>query len=284
MTSSETPRLPQLTANDGLALPAIGFGTYKLRGFDGATAIESALDNGYRLLDSAVNYDNEGTVGKAIRDSSVPREDIIVTSKLPGRYHHHDQAVETIEESLLRMGLDYIDLYLIHWPNPIEDHYVEAWQTLVELRDRGLIKHIGVSNFLPEHIDRLIKESGVTPCVNQIQLHPYWQQHDLKAYDDAHGIITQAWSPLRRGGETVKDPAIVAIAEKHGVTPTQVVLRWHVDYGDIPIPKSATPSRQIENLDVMGFDFDDEDRAAFAALDSADGSRGDFDPRSHQEM
>ncbi|MCI1634958.1 aldo/keto reductase [Bifidobacterium sp.] len=284
MTSSENQTLPNLTANDGLVLPAIGFGTYKLRGFDGSTAIESALNNGYRLLDSAVNYDNEGTVGKAIHQSGVPREDIIVTSKLPGRYHNHDQAVETIEESLLRMDLDYIDLYLIHWPNPIENQYVEAWQTLIELKDRGLIKHIGVSNFLPEHIDRLVKETGVTPAVNQIQLHPYWQQQDLKAYDDKHGIITEAWSPLRRGGETVKDPTIVSVAQKHGVTPTQVVLRWHVDYGDIPIPKSATPSRQIENLDVMSFDFDDEDRAAFAGLDSPDGSRGDFDPRSHQEM
>ncbi|MDN6425228.1 MAG: aldo/keto reductase, partial [Bifidobacterium crudilactis] len=170
MTSHEAQALPDRTANDGLALPAIGFGTYKLRGFDGATAIESALDNGYRLLDSAVNYDNEGTVGAAVRRSGVPREDIIVTSKLPGRYHNHNQAVETVEESLLRMDLDYIDLYLIHWPNPIEDQYVEAWQTLVELRERGLIKHVGVSNFLPEHIDRLIKETGVTPAVNQIQL------------------------------------------------------------------------------------------------------------------
>lgn len=284
MTSSETQALPDRKANDGLVLPAIGFGTYKLRGFEGSKAIESALDNGYRLLDSAVNYDNEGTVGAAVKNSGVAREDIIITSKLPGRYHNHDQAVETVEESLLRMDLDYIDLYLIHWPNPLEDQYVEAWETLLELKERGLLRHVGVSNFLPEHIDRLVKATNVTPAVNQIQLHPYWQQRELKAYDDEHGIITEAWSPLRRGGETVKDPAIVAVADKHGVTPTQVVLRWHVEYGDIQIPKSATPSRQLENLDVMGFAFDDEDRAAFAAMDSPDGSRGDFDPRSHQEM
>lgn len=184
----------------------------------------------------------------------------------------------------MRTHLEYIDLYMIHWPNPLEDHYVDAWRGLIEAKKRGLVHHIGVSNFLPEHIQRLVAETGVAPCVNQIQLHPYLQQREIKAFDDRNDIITEAWSPLRRMRETLNDPTIVEIAEKHHANPAQVVLRWHVDNGDVPIPKSQNPKRQLENLDVMGFEFDDEDRRQLASLDSPNGSMGDFDPRTHQEM
>lgn len=181
-TPSAAP-LPIRTAHDGLALPAMGFGTYQVRGFAGAQAIASALENGYRLLDTAVNYENEGTVGKAIRMASVPRDDIIVTSKLPGRFHQYDKARICIEESLCRLGLDYLDLYLIHWPNPSQGLYVEAWQALVDAQRDGLIRHIGVSNFLPGHIDMLIRATAVTPSVNQIELHPYFQQTEQRRYN-----------------------------------------------------------------------------------------------------
>lgn len=170
----EPPVTPIRKANDGLELPPTGFGTYKVNGLAGVDAIKSAIHQGYRLIDSAFNYENEGVVGRAIRESGVPREDIIVTSKLPGRHHAHDEALLTIEESVCRMGLDYIDLYLIHWPNPSQGQFVEAWEALVEARERGLVKHIGVSNFLPGHIDLLIRDTGVTPAVNQVELHPYF--------------------------------------------------------------------------------------------------------------
>ena len=189
-----------------------GFGTYKVNGFAGVEAIKSALEVGYRLLDSAFNYENEGVVGKAIRESEVPREDIIVASKLPGRHHQYDQARVTIEESVARMGLDYIDLYLIHWPNPSQGQFVEAWQALVDAQKQGIVKHIGVSNFLPGHIDLLIRSTGVTPAVNRVELYPFFQQAGQRAYDQAHGIITEAWSPLGHANQMLKDPTIVRIA------------------------------------------------------------------------
>ncbi|MBW3089075.1 aldo/keto reductase [Bifidobacterium sp. 82T24] len=279
----EPPAIPVRRAHDGLELPSIGFGTYKVNGFAGVGAIKSALEVGYRLLDSAFNYENEGVVGKAIRESEVPREDIIVTSKLPGRHHQYDQARTTIEESVARMGLDYIDLYLIHWPNPSQGQFVEAWQALVDAQRQGIVKHIGVSNFLPGHIDLLIRATGVTPAVNQVELHPFFQQKEQRAYDDAHGIITEAWSPLGRANQMLRDPDIVRIAEKHGVSPVAVILRWHVQLGDVAIPKSMNRERQRANLDLTGFELDERDMRDIDAMDNPEGRTFEQDPHWHEE-
>lgn len=275
--------LPTLTAHDGLQLPAVGFGTYRVNGLAGRDAIVSALHQGYRLLDSAVNYENEGAVGAAVRASGFPREEIVVTSKLPGRHHSYAEALACVEESVLRTGLDYLDLYLIHWPNPSQGRYVEAWSALVEAKRRGLVRHIGVSNFLPGHIDRIVRATGEVPAVNQIELHPYFQQAKLRAYDAEHDIITEAWSPLGRANELLADPTVRAIAEAHGVTPVQAVLRWHVQLSDVSLPKSMHPERQAANLD-LGFELTEGEMAMIAALDNPQGMTFEQDPRWHEEM
>ena len=272
------------TLNDGTTLPLIGLGTYALRGISGAEAMAAALDNGYRLLDSAVNYENEGAVGNAVRMSSVPREDIRVTSKLPGRHHKKAAAKFAIEESVLRSGLDYLDLYLIHWPNPSQGLFVEAWEAMIEARERGLLRSIGVSNFLPEHLDLLIDKTGVAPSVNQVELHPYFNQAEQRAADRERGVLTQAWTPIGKGTALLAEAPIVEIANKHSRTPAQVVLRWHVQLGVLPIPKSATPSRQIENLGVEDFELDAADMAAIGTLTRPDGRLFDGDPRTHEEF
>lgn len=278
-----TPAIPTRTSDDGFQLPAIGFGTYSLNGFAGIAPIVSALEVGYRLIDSAFNYENEGIVGRAISESDVPREDIIVTSKLPGRHHSYDQARTAIEESVARMGLDYIDLYLIHWPNPSQGQFVEAWRALVEEQRQGVVRHIGVSNFLPGHIDLITRATGVAPAVNQIELHPYFQQQDQRAYDDAHGIITEAWSPLGRANQMLHDPTILAIARKHEISPVQAILRWHVQIGDVAIPKSTNRDRQRANIDLTGFSLDEADMRDIASLDNAQGRSFGQDPRRYEE-
>lgn len=275
--------LPDHTLNDGTTLPAIGLGTYSLRGIPGAEAMADALRQGYRLLDSAVNYENEGAVGSAIRMSGVPREQIRVTSKLPGRHHKKPNVTWCIEESVQRMGLDYIDLYLIHWPNPSQQLFVEAWEGMIEARERGLVRSIGVSNFLPEYLDELIARTGVTPSVNQIELHPYFNQAEQRAADKARGILTQAWTPIGKGTALLSEAPIVAAAHKHGRSPAQVVLRWHTQLGVMPIPKSANADRRAENLDIDGFTLDDADMAAIATLNKANGRLFDGDPRTHEE-
>jgi len=276
--------LPHHTLNDGTTLPAIGLGTYALRGISGAEAMADALRQGYRLLDSAVNYENEGAVGKAVRMSGIPREEIRVTSKLPGRHHKKAAARFAIEESVLRTGLDYLDLYLIHWPNPSQQLFVEAWEAMIEARERGLVRSIGVSNFLPEYLDQLIAATGVTPSVNQIELHPYYNQPEQRAADKQRGILTQAWTPIGKGTALLAEPQVVAAAEKHNRTPAQIVLRWHLQQDVLPIPKSATPSRRAENLDVTGFQLDDADMAAINTLSRPDGRLFDGDPRTHEEF
>jgi diketogulonate reductase-like aldo/keto reductase len=267
-----------------ITLPAIGFGTGGLSGAAGVDAVTRALDVGYRLLDSAVNYENEGAVGRAVRQSSVPREEVVVTSKLPGRRHGYDAAIATVEESLYRTGLDHLDLYLIHWPNPGVDRYVEAWQALITARDRGLVRAIGVSNFLPEHLDRLIDETGVTPAVNQIELHPFFPQAEQRAANADRGIITQAWCPIYRGGELLDHLVLRSIGEQHGVSAAQVVLRWHVQLGVVPIPKSAGDERQYENIDVFGFTLSDEEMDAISALGRVEGRLRGLDPATHEEL
>ncbi|MER7443730.1 aldo/keto reductase [Micromonospora avicenniae] len=275
--------IPHLTAADGTSLPAIGLGTYKLTGAEGADAIGQAIRAGYRLIDSAVNYENEGAVGRAARAAGA-RDELVVTSKLPGRHHRYAEALTTIEESVYRTGLDQIDLYLIHWPNPKVGLYVEAWRALIEARERGLVRHIGLSNFLPEHIDRLLSETGVAPVVNQIEIHPYFPQQDAIEYHRAHGILVQAWSPLGRGNDLQENPAIVEIAAAHGVTPAQTILAWHVARQVIPLPKAASPRRQQENLDIFGIKLTDAEVDAITALGRPDGRLKDQDPAEYEEF
>ena len=276
--------IPSYTLNDGHSLPALGFGTYPLGGASGVESVVSALHQGYRLIDSAVNYENEGAVGEAIRRSGVPRDEIVVTSKLPGRHHAYAEAITCVHESLYRMQLDHLDLYLIHWPLPNVGRYVEAWQALVDLQRDGVLRSIGVSNFLPDHLDRIIAETGVTPAVNQVELHPYFPQVRQRQVDDEHGIRTESWSPLGRAGEVFRDPVVNGIADAHGRTPAQVVLRWHVQLGAVPLPKAASASRQLENLSVFDFELDDEQVAAITALGRADGRLFGADPATHEEF
>lgn len=275
--------IPQHTLNDGTTIPAIGFGTYPLRGTTGVAALRDAIDAGYRLIDSAFHYDNEGAVGAAVRSSGVPRDEIVVTSKLPGRYHAHDAAVAAVEESVLRTGLDHLDLYLIHWPLPHRGLFVEAWQALVECRERGLVRSIGVSNFLPEHLDVLERETGVVPAVNQVELHPWLPQVEQQAYHEAHGILTEAWAPVGEDSALRDEPVLTRIAAAHGVTPTQVILRWDVERGIVPLPKSWSPEHRRENLDVFGFELAADEVAAITALGRAHRLFG-ADPATHDEL
>ena len=280
--------IPSLTLNDGNAIPAVGFGTYPLRGDDGYAALRSALDNGYRLLDSAVNYRNEEEVGRAARDfladSGVSRDEITVQTKLPGRHHDYDVAIQSGQESLERLGLERIDVLLIHWPNPITGRFRDAWRGLVELQRRGVARSIGVSNFTADHLAAIIEDSGVTPAVNQIELHPYFGQAEMRAEHARLGILTQSWSPLGKGSPVHGEPAIADAAAAHGVTPAQAILRWHIQLGALPLPKSAAPERQRENLGVFGFELTGAEVAAISGLARPNGRLFGADPATHEEM
>lgn len=276
--------LETYTLRDGLTIPKVGFGTYLLNGAHGVQVIDSAIDRGYRLLDTAFNYENEGAVGEAVRRSSVPRSELIISSKLPGRHQHYDEAISTIQESLYRAGLDYYDLYLIHWPNPKEDHYVEAWQALIDAQKLGLVRSIGVSNFLPAHLDRLAKETGVMPVINQVELHPYFNQQVQREYDAAHGILTQDWSPLGRASEMLKNSTLQAVAARYHKNVGQLILRWELQLGTLPIPKSSTPSRQAGNLDLFDFEINAADMATINSLSTADGRLKNQDPAVYEEF
>ncbi|WP_308423293.1 aldo/keto reductase [Nocardioides deserti] len=272
------------TLNDGTTLPAIGFGTYPLKGEECVTAVQSAIEAGYRLIDTAVNYGNEGEVGEAIRRSGVPREELVVTSKLPGRAHAYDDAVASVRGSLDALGLDRIDLHLIHWPNPRVGRYVDAYRALVDLRAEGLVRTVGVSNFTEEHLLRVIDATGVTPAVNQVELHPYFPQVGMRAVHERLGIRTESWSPLGKRQAPFDEPPVAEAAERHGVTPGQVILRWQLQLGNVPVPKSATPERQRQNLDVLDFELADDEVAAITALGRPDGRLFDGDPDTHEEM
>jgi diketogulonate reductase-like aldo/keto reductase len=276
--------VPTYPLNDGTDLPAIGFGTYPMRGAEGVSSIAAAIDAGYRLVDTAVNYENETEVGEALRRSGVPRDQVRVTSKIPGRHHAYDLAIASTKESLQRLGLDHLDLHLIHWPNPSQGLFVEAWQALVELQRQGLVRTIGVSNFTEAHLRRVIDETGVTPAVNQIELHPLFPQVQMRAVHEQLGIRTEAWSPMGKRQAQYDAPAVRDAADRLGVTPGQVILRWHVQLGSVPIPKSATPSRQAENLDVFGFELTDAEVDAITALGRPDGRLFGGDPETHEEM
>ncbi|WP_390887186.1 aldo/keto reductase [Fundicoccus culcitae] len=274
------------TLNDGNQLPAVGFGTVALKGASGVNAILSALNAGYRMIDTSTNYNNEGAVGEAIRRSVVPRNEILVTSKLPGAAHAYDQAIEWIQESLYRLGLDYFDQYLIHWPLPKQDKYVEAWQALVDAQKFGLIRSIGVSNFLPEHLDRVIDATGVTPAVNQIERHPYFNNQALVDYNNQLGIVTQAWSPFGRDKlDILGEKALQPIAEKYGKAVSQIVLRWNIQNGVIPIVKAASYKNQVANLDVFDFELLEGDIALINQLDRGEEGRVEGQhPNTYEEF
>lgn len=286
--SAHTPlddhTLIDYTLNDGTTIPAIGLGTYRLGGSAGVDAMVSALRLGYRLIDSAVNYENEGALGQAVRRSGVKREELRLVSKLPGRHHRYEEAVQTVEESLYRAGLDYWDLYLIHWPNPRQGLYVEAFQALVDLKARGLIGSVGVSNFLPSHLERLREEVGELPSVNQIELHPYFPQTQALAAHAALGVRTESWSPLARKLRVVDEPILQQIAKECDRTVGQVVLRWHIQLGTIPIPKSADPTRQKENLALADFVLSKEQMALISSLSRLDGRQANQDPAVYEEF
>ncbi|MFJ3981777.1 aldo/keto reductase [Streptomyces fungicidicus] len=273
--------IPSHTLNDGTTIPALGLGTWPMDDAEAERAVAGALEAGYRLVDTAVNYRNETGVGRAVARAGVPREEIVVTTKLPGRHHGYEETLASFEESRTRLGLEYVDLYLIHWPLPRVDEYVGSWKAMVKLREDGLVRSIGVSNFTPDHIERLERETGVLPSVNQVELHPFFPQEELRAYHAAKGVLTESWSPLGRGSTLLEDLAVRAVAEAHGVTPAQAVLRWHLQLGALPVPKSSDPERQRANLDVFGFALDE---AQMRTIGDRAHRRIGGDPEVHEEF
>ncbi|MCO5999313.1 aldo/keto reductase [Actinoallomurus rhizosphaericola] len=260
------PTVPTITLNTGAAIPQLGFGVWQVPDEEAVSAVGTAIEAGYRSIDTAAAYENEEGVGKAIASAGVPREQLFVTTKLWNGDQGYDAALRAFDLSLDKLGLDYVDLYLIHWPLPAKDAYVETWKAFEKVYNEGRAKAIGVSNFQIPHLRRLFEETDVVPALNQIELHPYLQQEDLRAFHAEHGIATEAWSPLASGGELLKDDTIARIAAEHGKTPAQVILRWHLQIGNVVIPKSVTPSRIRENIEVFDFELSDDDLAAIAGL------------------
>ncbi len=262
-----TQPVPTVTLNNGIAMPQIGFGVFRIPDEDTEAVVRQAIDCGYRSIDTASLYGNERGVGRAIAGCGLPRSDLFVTTKLWNDDQGRDRARPALDASLDRLGLDYVDLYLIHWPKPSKNLYVETWQALVELASAGRARAVGVSNFQPDHLDAVVTHSGVVPAANQIELHPFLQQDRVRRYDADHGIATVAWSPLGQA-KSIEDPVIGGIARRHGRTPAQVILRWHLQCGTVVIPKSSSPARMRENLDILDFVLDEQDLAAIAALDA----------------
>ncbi|GHH83346.1 oxidoreductase [Streptomyces sulfonofaciens] len=275
------PSVPAYPLNDGSTIPGFGLGTWPLDDAEAEQAVDSALRLGYRLVDTATNYRNETGTGRGIARSGVPRDEITVTTKLPGRDHGYEETLRSFEESRARLGLEYVDLYLIHWPLPRVDKYVDSWKAMIKLRADGLIRSVGVSNFTPSQIRRLEEETGVLPAVNQVELHPLLPQNELRAFHAGRNIVTESWSPLGRGSNLLEDPAIATAARNHGVSPAQVVLRWHTQLGAVPIPKSADPGRQRDNIAVFGFELSP---AELAAIGDRAQRRIGGDPDHHEEF
>ena len=272
---------PELLLNTGHPIPQLGLGTWPLSDSEVAPVIVTAVELGYRHIDTAAKYGNETGVGQGIRDSGVPRADLFVTTKLDGGYQGDDRAIAGLADSLGRLGLDYVDLLLIHWPVPARDLYVSTWRTFEKLLAEGLARSIGVSNFKPAHLERLRAETDIVPAVNQIQISPYITRAEQRAYNAAHGILTTSWSPLGQGNSLLAEPLIIRLAEKYGKTPGQVVLRWHVELGLVAIPKSANATRLRENLDIFDFTLDPADLTAITALDQGPGAGVDSDVDGH---
>ncbi|WP_172120028.1 aldo/keto reductase [Actinomyces faecalis] len=277
------------TSQHALTLPAVGLGTYNLRGHTGAQAVTSAIEVGYRLVDSAFSYENEGCVADGVADAVerglAAREEITVTSKVPGRHYGFERGLAAVEESVARMRpIGVIDLYLLHWPNPQQDKYVETWRALIEARERGLVRHIGVSNFLPEHIERLERETGVLPEVNQIESHPLFPNTEQIAYNTARGITTEAWSPLGRKSDVLSDPVVAEVAATHSASPAQAILAWHVARGVTAIPKSSARARQEENLASTDVRLTAEEIARITALGDGGHRLAGQDPATYEEL
>ncbi|NDL56966.1 aldo/keto reductase [Phytoactinopolyspora mesophila] len=258
--------VPTINLNDGMAMPQLGFGVFQIPAPETADLVLTAIETGYRSIDTAAIYGNEEGVGQAITRTDVPRDDLFVTTKVWNDDQGYDATVKACRNSLDRLNLDFVDLYLIHWPAPGQDRYVDTWKALIALRDDGLVRSIGVSNFEPEHLQRLNDETGELPAINQVELHPWLQQNALREYSDEHGIVLEAWAPLAKS-RLLEEPVIVGIADRLGRTPAQVVLRWHLQSGHVAIPKTVRRARMQENFDVFGFQLNAADMDEIAALD-----------------
>jgi len=276
--------IPSIPLNTGATIPQVGLGTWPLDDAQAADAVAAAIEVGYRHIDTATKYGNEAGVGEGIRRSGVAREELFVTTKLDGQFQGDDRAIGGTRAALERLGTSYVDLLLIHWPLPARDEFVSTWRTFEKLHADGLARAIGVSNFKPAHLDRLIAETSIVPAVNQIQISPAITRLEQRAYDDAHGIVTQSWSPLGGGSgvrSLLESPAIVQVAERLGRTPAQVVLRWHVQQGLVVIPKSSDPTRLAQNLDLFTFELSPDDMASLATLDEGPDAGVDSDVSGH---
>ena len=267
--STSTSQVPNIPLRDQGEIPQLGFGVFQVPPEDTEETTLKAFQTGYRHIDTAKAYQNEAQVGHAFRASGVDRHEVFITTKCFNTDHGYNQAKDAFKESLDRLELDFLDLYLIHWPVPAHDKYVETWQAFVELQKEGLIRSIGVSNFQPPHLDRIIAETGVTPSVNQIELHPYLQQHGLRRKHEELGIVTEAWSPIAQG-KVLDDPALEEIAEAHGKSTGQVTLRWHIQLGNVIFPKSVTPERIEENFEIFDFELTDEQMSQIDELDKGE--------------
>lgn len=265
--NSSTGQVSRVLLRPNVAIPQLGFGVFQVPPKETEEAVARALQVGYRHVDTAAAYRNEGPVGQAIRASGLDRGEVFVTTKCFNDDHGYAKAKRACKQSLERLELEHVDLYLIHWPVPVHDLYVETWQAFGELQAEGYVRAIGVSNFQPDHLERIVAETGVTPAINQVELHPYFQQDGLRREHDELDIVTEAWSPLGQGLE-LQDETIVAIARAHGRTPAQTIIRWHIQLGNVVIPKSVTPARIAENFDVFDFQLDDEEMEAIRALDT----------------
>ena len=273
--SFSTSQVPTITLRGDVEIPQLGFGVFQVPPEQTAETATRALLAGYRHLDTAAAYRNEAAVGQAVHAAGLDRDEVFITTKCFNDHHGFDQAQRALKDSLHRLEMEHVDLYLIHWPVPSQDRYVETWQGLIEAQRQGLTRAIGVSNFQPAHLERIIEETGVTPAINQVELHPRLQQPGLRREHADHGIVTEAWSPLAQG-QVLGDPVIVEIAEAHDKTPAQVVIRWHLQLGNVVIPKSVTPERIEENFDVFDFHLSESEMAAFESLDA--GERTGPDP------
>jgi diketogulonate reductase-like aldo/keto reductase len=275
--STPTDQLRSISLRGGARIPQLGFGVFQVPPKETAEAVANALSVGYRHIDTAAAYRNEAGVGQAIRESGLDRGEVFLTTKCFNDDHGYDEARRAFDASLGRLEMDYVDLYLIHWPVPAHDRYVDTWRAFVDLQAEGLIRAIGVSNFEPEHLDRIIAETGETPAINQVELHPYFQQRELRREHERLGIVTESWSPLAQG-QALEDPTIVRIAEAYSRSTGQVVIRWHLQLGLVVIPKSVTPERIAQNFDVLDFRLSDEEMDAIGELD--DDRRIGPDPRT----
>jgi 2,5-diketo-D-gluconate reductase A len=257
--------VPTITLNNGVKIPQLGFGVFQIDPRDTKQATLTALEAGYRHIDTAEMYNNEAQVGEAVRESGIDRDEIFVTSKLSNRYHARDDALSAFDQTMKDLGFDYLDLFLVHWPLPDVGDYVETWRAMEEIYASGRVQAIGVSNFQKHHLRRLLDETETVPVVNQIEVHPYLVQDDLRAFNRQHGVETEAWSPIAQG-KVLDDPVLTRIAEKHGKSSAQVTLRWHIQRGDIVFPKSVTPSRVAENLEIFDFELGEDEIAEITGL------------------